>query len=893
MNYGDFLRTWSDSHVSTWLTNIKCGHHAMTFRTSDIRGDVILELDQVTLKEIGIASVGDRLRILNAVRALRLRCSSRGEWTSTYGAFRPRAVAGANESDSGHRKTGSTASSTSRLAARRQEHTRPPPLQLGSSANPQPNLPHIIRDNPTGSDSFRTNHVRPLPHPVSTTTPSSSTTPIATPGTSQSGSSRGPHLPLPPIPRGFPPAPAQPPSVSATARPANRALHGRKTPTQFDAPEFTSQPLPPAPTLLTPQSATTWSGYGLPPDPKAGITAAKSPNRSQSPLPNIPHRTATRSPIPAPTHGRNLSSGSQSSSTPTKPTQRPSGTNHPYAQGLQPSSHAVNVLSPIAESFSSQQTPVQPNAPSTSPPPPSFAVGRGPFANASSTGVPPSLVDLRRKLVKFVLGDEGHSATINVEDCMGGVEVLEKVLKKFGKLGAKNTELEGVDRVGTSDGGLSVDGWSVYPDWGNEASPGTFLCVKATFACSTSTGRPLTEAQLLSVCHAPPNDPARERGLTLRRVIKAKRPKAIGYGVATSPTGFVFPSKSSGHEGDDPSFTSDLSPTPKRMKRASTVSVLSGLGVEDPEKVLESPSSPTQTDSDEKGSANLYKAPARLRNFFGQRPTSELITNHLTEYFPFTEKKVLERTARNSMLRAGGSVGRRDSTVSFNPPSSSRFSVSTIGSRKASSQRGSVYSVAPPVPEKLNQYGEYTSGDLSEGPPRVSLSIDDGDSLPLESGDEEKTPSIQDRISQTNLLPPVDFSLESFTESMDKLAAQNRRLSSSSSIKRMSYITELRSKRDVSDSASFVTVDEITAEGESRRENDVDNGWTAINAEGDEEHTPAAPVDVPTESVGEDDDDDINLEGDMSDTSDEDDDETGRAIASGGEDIPFCGNSLY
>ena len=403
-------------------------------------------------------------------------------------------------------------------------------------------------------------------------------------------------------------------------------------------------------------------------------------------------------------------------------------------------------------------------------------------------------------------------------------------------------------------------------------------------------GRPLTEAQLLSVCHAPPNDPARERGLTLRRIAKAKRPKAIGYGVTTSPTGFVFPSKSPGHENDDSSSTNDPSPTPKRMKRASTVSVLSGLGVEDPEKALESPSSPTHADS-EKGPTNLLKAPAKLRNFFGQRPTSELITNHLTEYFPFTEKKVLERTARNSMLRAGGSVGRRDSTMSFNPPSS-RFSVSTVGSRKATSQRGSIYSVAPPVPEKLNQYGESASDDSTDGLPRVSLSTDDGDSPPLESGDEGKTPSTQDRISHAHLIPPVDFSLESFTESMDRLATQplNRRLSSGSSIKRMSYITELRSKRDVSDSASFVTVDEITAEVESRRENDADNGWTAINAEGDEEHTPAAPVDVPTESVGEDDDDDINLEEDMSDTSDEDDGETGRAIASGGKDIIFCGN---
>jgi mitogen-activated protein kinase kinase kinase len=110
----------------------------------------------------------------------------------------------------------------------------------------------------------------------------------------------------------------------------------------------------------------------------------------------------------------------------------------------------------------------------------------------------------------------------------------------------------------------------------------------------------------------------------------------------------------------------------------------------------------------------------------------------------------------------------------------------------------------------------------------------------------------------------------------------------------MSYITELRSKRDVSDSASFITVDEITAEVESRRENgDADNGWTSINAEGDEEHTPSAPVDVPTESVGEDDDDEIDLEEDMSDGTDEDDDETGRTMASGSECVTFCACTSY
>jgi mitogen-activated protein kinase kinase kinase len=478
INYPEFLRTWSDSHISTWLTNIKCGHHAPTFRASDIRGDVLLELDHITLKEIGIASVGDRLRILNAVKTLRQRCSNRGERSPTYSPLRPRVVLNANEGDLALRRTGSNPSSASRLATRRQEHGRPPPLQLGSSTNPQPNLPHIIRDNPSSSESIRTNNVRPLPHPFPTPTSSSSTASLGTTGPPQSSGSRAAHMPLPPVPRGYPP-PAPPlASASSSVRTASRPLHGRRTPTQFEAPEFTSQPLPPAPTpsLLTPQSGS-WSGYGLPPDPKAGILG-RSPNRSQSPLPTAPLRSSTRSPASTPTHVRNLSSGGQGNSPPTKSNQRPSASSHPYAQGLQPSSQAVNVLSPIAESFSSQHTPVQPNAPPASPSPPtSFAVGRGPFSNSnpSSTNVPPSLVDLRRKLVKFVLGDEGHSTTINVEDCVGGVEVLDKALKKFGKLGAKNTELEGLDRAGTSDGGLAVDGWCVFLDRGNEASQGLYL----------------------------------------------------------------------------------------------------------------------------------------------------------------------------------------------------------------------------------------------------------------------------------------------------------------------------------------------------------------------------------------------------------------------------------
>ncbi|THH17820.1 hypothetical protein EW146_g3073 [Bondarzewia mesenterica] len=917
MKYGDFLRIWNDNHVSQWLSDTKCGHHANTFKANDIRGDVLLELDQNTLKEMGIASIGDRLRILNAVKTLRQRCSTRSERVSIYGATHSRM--NGESRNMGHQRVGSATSPTSRLALRKLEHGRPPPLQLSSSANQQANLPHLIRDGQPAPDSASRLNMppRPLPQPNQSMQSSSSSTPhISTPGSSWSTGAR---LPLPPVPRGQPPPPP--------ARPSNRNLHpgaglsGRRTPTQLEAPEYTSQPLPPAPMnqgLLTPSSAhgsnnSSWSGYGLPPDPRAGISGVKTPVRSQSPmLPNVPVRTSARSPNPT-AHGRNVSMSSvQNGSGPvTKVGPRPATSGHPYsqAQGLQPPPQQNNILSPIAESFLSAHTPII--APSTSPSPPiTYTVGRGPFRpNTPSYNTTPSLVDLRKKLVKFQLADEGHSRTLNIEDCAGGIEVLEKALKKFGKLGGKSSDTESAI-VGTDDGGLSVDGWGVYLDWGNEDSPGT----------------PLTEAQLLAVCHAPPDDPAREHGLTLRRTGKGKRSKALAQifgenppapGQRNSPTSplFVGPKLSTGEEDEDGnllspshgSFAATQAQAAKKMKRASSISVLSDLGVRDPEKALESPSSPTQPSSAGKQTSSFIKGPSKLRNFFGQRPPSELITNHLSEYFPFTEKRVLERTARHSMLRAGGlgGFGKRDSTASFAPPS--RFSVSTLGSQRRSSHRTSASSIPPPVPDKSSSRASMMTVD---DPPRVSLSTDDGHSVDLNSEEAAAASKITNkRFSQAHLLPPVDISFESFSESMNSLTGGqlgSRRPSTrplSTASKRMSYVKELRSKRDVSDTASIMTVDEITAEVESRRESGSktmadDESWTQVDVEDEEEkETPAAPIDVPPEGTededdehgNDDDDDDDNdddetLEGVVDDGEDEDgeDDETGRAMTSKG-----------
>lgn len=96
----------------------------------------------------------------------------------------------------------------------------------------------------------------------------------------------------------------------------------------------------------------------------------------------------------------------------------------------------------------------------------------------------------------------------------------------------------------------------------------------------------------------------------------------------------------------------------------------------------------------------------------------------------------------------------------------------------------------------------------------------------------------------------------------------------------MSYMTELRSKKDRSDTASLMTVDEITAEVESRRASStIDRGselddWTKV----DVEETPDAPVDE-KDVVAEQEE-----EEDSEESEDEDEDVDDEGVTLNGED---------
>jgi len=196
------------------------------------------------------------------------------------------------------------------------------------------------------------------------------------------------------------------------------------------------------------------------------------------------------------------------------------------------------------------------------------------------------------------------------------------------------------------------------------------------------------------------------------------------------------------------------------------------------------------------------------------------------------------------MMKSG--LGKRDSIISWNAPASSRFSVSTQGSgnRRISmlSTRTSVYSgISPTTPtgdsvpfpkdragssrasviSRLSDTGETT--EESDGPsPKVSISLEDGREFDLNTveGSDTLVSTNSFQSSDASLLPPVKFPSETLSESIGDgfdVDEGNTAMTFSTASNRMSMITELRSKKDLSDAVSLLTVDEITAEVENKQ----------------------------------------------------------------------------
>ncbi|KAG0266968.1 ATP binding [Actinomortierella ambigua] len=73
-SFYETVRQWDDVDVSQWLMDHKLGQHDRVFNEHYIRGLAVFELDHYAMREMGIKSLGDRIRIMTAVKALRARC---------------------------------------------------------------------------------------------------------------------------------------------------------------------------------------------------------------------------------------------------------------------------------------------------------------------------------------------------------------------------------------------------------------------------------------------------------------------------------------------------------------------------------------------------------------------------------------------------------------------------------------------------------------------------------------------------------------------------------------------------------------------------------------------------------------------------------------------------
>ena len=64
-------RTWTVDEVVRWLTRKGFSHHAEAFRLHDISGAELLKLDANDFAELGIAQLGVRKRLQEAIAVLK------------------------------------------------------------------------------------------------------------------------------------------------------------------------------------------------------------------------------------------------------------------------------------------------------------------------------------------------------------------------------------------------------------------------------------------------------------------------------------------------------------------------------------------------------------------------------------------------------------------------------------------------------------------------------------------------------------------------------------------------------------------------------------------------------------------------------------------------------
>lgn len=502
--YLDFVRSWDDDQVGRWLGEVGVGQHQETFCKNDIRGNVLLDVDQSALKEMGVRSVGDRIKITVAIKALRQRCAAsvRSErLMSRVSTPSLNSARGITPSSNGTvASPPGMASGVRRAGSGRGSGRIPPPLHLTQSNSvPASDLPKAWQPSTTSS-------IAPRP---SWGSQSGYTTlgPFANVAASPraSGSPRSAHPPaLPPPSFRLPAPPAHRPSTSPPA--------STMSPPRVGAPSISTTAASPTNSYVgSSGSGSNWTGeYGLPRAPAPGNLAggaytARTSSSSPSAIdrargPSVTVNTSLRHAASTATaqHRKNGSGGNAPRPSTTQAVYGHNAplSSHPYATASSPTQDGFSVttygrgspnLAPSAASSTAKLLPspsigqaaLSPasegsdgprssssGSPSTgsslSSPVPISGYRSYPRSNSTpatslTTTSPASSLDaVMRKAVKFI-SEDGGSKMVAVADCSDGREVLLRVLKKFQKLagGPEGDDLEGWGVYSMSSDGQS------------------------------------------------------------------------------------------------------------------------------------------------------------------------------------------------------------------------------------------------------------------------------------------------------------------------------------------------------------------------------------------------------------------------------------------------------
>lgn len=950
------VKRWNDGDVAAWLTSHRLAHHALTFAQNDITGQILLDVDQNALREMGIVAVGDRIRVFSAIKALKKRCIESGQISrnamlqaqeraeAAHRAqlqaeqarederlmellSRPHQITSIHEDLNGQveylngsardREPGgyvpglgaldgaaaaAAAGTRSQDERRTRPSSRPPPLRLSGSATsnvpitptyPSPALHSAFNISaPQGNGTPSGNYGQAIPGFAQNRG-------LVTSGGSSGNSfdrpSSASRSPLPAYMRNG--DGDSPNAATASGHPTHRK-------TNSALPSFMMTQATPVEAGIVPRQFGSLGApagrpsNGSPYNHAGGLdyqsgNVARLAHQFGSPSAHSPTggsfggrqiRPATADSA-YDSHARlgwgtysgdsSLNAGGPGAASPLTPiteglTQSPTTPTSSAGNARQGASVRGASSSALRYNSYAPSTASSSNAASST--------LRGPNSNFSSHDPAhhPSLEDLRRKTIKFI-GDDGTTRIVNVSDCTDAHEVLARVLKKFGKSASANTYPPPQGQSPAAEGSF---------DTGAAGEAEKYVIVAVSLEGQT---RDLKPEELLAICHAPQtHDPLRERGLILRkiptgpsstdsasrRIARSGRNKLEaffgermhdnhnhGHSSSSSAQSGAHTGSGTPAEGDSSSTTvGQVTTAGKKMNRASTVSIMSGLGagalmamVAAGQSVGNAHSSPAgssarggarspvevnsdregRTDGSQKpGSGSLVALPRKTRNFMGQRPPSELISNHLADFFPATEKRVLERTARKSIYgRASTSLrsSKRDSTWSFRggatgedstpPPLPTKTGHENDFRRGAAKDPTSMSS--PPVASAPTLPSVVSGSSLDDWSKSIQQSVNGSSNSRLEIPDGSQYASRPRNSRQTSDHSSARVSLES-TRSRKSYGSHLRAVRGPSSMSG-GFTSSSASHRpastlnDRSDAASMLTVDEITQEVESRR----------------------------------------------------------------------------